>query len=213
MEVEPAAEVSATGARQTCQCPGIDCDAADPADNTHHGLVDRPFKRGDPNRACGREAQTKAKTKYPGLCIAAEHEGSAHALVGRRDRARLERLSTANAGDKLGRSDRITDDTGTLKDAHNTYPSTLVSAHSSTVTSRNTPAHIRWRASTGVTTPEHNLCSSRGIFAGFQRGSNPLSSTFRTPKRPYSNPVERGRLDVAGLHCRWACKVTARGRG
>jgi hypothetical protein len=108
MEVEPAAEVSATGARQTCQRPGIDCDAADPADNTHHGLVDRPFKRGDPNRACGREAQTKAKTKCPGLCIAAQDEGSAHALVGRRDRARLERLSTANAGDKLGRSDRIT---------------------------------------------------------------------------------------------------------
>ena len=75
MEVEPAAEISATGARQTCQCPGLIATPPIPL-TTHHELVDRPFKRGDPNRACGRDAQTKAKL-YTGLCIATEGEGSA----------------------------------------------------------------------------------------------------------------------------------------
>jgi len=61
--------------------PGIDCDAADPADNTHHGLVDRPFKRGDPNRACGREAQTKAKTIYRAIRRCGGRRVGAHSSV------------------------------------------------------------------------------------------------------------------------------------
>jgi hypothetical protein len=72
-------------------------------------------------------------------------------------------------------------------------------------------AHCGQRRATSVTW-------INGVGGRRSRGSivlplGPLSSTFRTPKCPYSNPVERGRLDLAGLHCRWACEVTARGLG
>jgi hypothetical protein len=50
-------------------------------------------------------------------------------------------------------------------------------SRSSTVTSRNTPTHIRRKRSTRVTTPNDRKRSSRAISPGSVRGSNPLSST------------------------------------
>lgn len=53
----------------------------------------------------------------------------------------------------------------------------------STVTSRNTPAHIPSTADTRVATLTNNHCTSEAIFTGKRRGSSPLSSISKRQVR------------------------------
>ena len=68
----------------------------------------------------------------------------------------------------------------------------------STVTSRNTPGHIRSTRRAGLTTQEHRARSSAPVSPGSVRGSNPLSSTFWTPKVSLSNLRHHPRIEGLG---------------
>jgi hypothetical protein len=76
-------------------------------------------------------------------------------------------------------------------------------ARSSTVTSRNTPTHIRRKQSARVTTTNDRKRSSRNISTGSLRGSSPLSSAgrriFRLGSEKASLPRKRDRMPASSL--------------
>jgi len=147
MEVEPAVEISATGARQTYQCPGL--------------IATQPIPLQHPSRTCGPTVQAsrpqqslrprgpnEGKTIYRAMHRRGGRRVGARALIGRRDRARPERLSTANAGDKWAALTGLP-----MTEARSRMPTTPIRAHSY----RRTPALLRHvtrrRASAGERAP------------------------------------------------------------
>src|SRR6202047_2781435 len=132
MEVEPAAEFSATGARQTCQYPGLIATQPIPLTTPITDLwTDRSIAATPTEPAAARP---KRRQNYiPGYASPRRAKGR-RALIGRRDRARQERLSTANSGDKWAALTGLP-----MTEAHSRMLPTPIRAHSY----RRTPATFR----------------------------------------------------------------------
>ena len=76
MEVEPAVEISATGARETYQCPGLIATQPIPLTTPITDLWTDRSSAATPTEPAAARPKRRQKL-YTGLCIAAEGEGSA----------------------------------------------------------------------------------------------------------------------------------------